>query len=317
MKRRLFLAALAGLSVTIAACSPSAPTNYDPKKPWTKTIKELRLGVVGEEKDAVQLQKLQEYEAYLSEELGVPVKSISAADYNGIAQAMSAGQIEMAQGGAANYANMYLEMGDKVRPILTTKEVDGSLGYYSVIVVRADSPYKSIDDLKGKTLAFADVNSTSGYLLPSQLLRQEGKDPTTFFGKTIFAGGHEQAVTAVVKKQVDAAATWSSGIGNESEGYTRGNLRKMVDSKMLNMKDIRVIWKGGPIPNGPLVVRSDLPPDLIEAIIAAHEKLKDAKPDVYAVVSRGQGAGYVRVDHDFYKSVIEMRKAEEAARRAR
>jgi phosphonate transport system substrate-binding protein len=311
------MAALAALGLSVAACGPSTPANYDPTKPWTKTVKELRIGVAGAETDEVQLAKLREYEAYLAEELGLPVRSYTASDYNGVAQAMAAGQIEMAQGGAANYVNMYLEMGDKVRPILTTKEVDGSLGYYSVIVVRADSPYKSIDELKGKTLAFADVNSTSGYLLPSQILRSEGKEPSKFFGKTIFAGGHEQAVIAVVQKQADAAATWSSGIGNESEGFTRGNLRKMVDSKMLNMKDIRVIWKGGPIPNGPLVVRGDLPPELIEAIMVAHEKLKDAKPDVYAVVSRGQGAGYVRVDHKFYEKVVEMRKAEEAARRDR
>ena len=56
------------------------------------------------------------------------------------------------------------------------QEKDGSTYYYSVMVVRAEIAINSIEQMKGHSLAFADPNSTSGYLIPSATLKAKGID---------------------------------------------------------------------------------------------------------------------------------------------
>ncbi len=302
---KLHLVACLAMSVLLAGCGKDdAKLDEAPKA--------FRVGFQALETSSERLESLDDYDAYLTKELGVPVEIHRVTDYTGVAQAMASGQIDLTITGASNYANLRAQMGDGVRPILTAKEDDGSLGYYAVIIVRADSSYRSIDDLRGKNFAFADINSASGYLVPRYMLRKEGKDTDKFFAKTIFAGGHQQAIVAVVKKQVDAAVTWSSMVGDTTAGYSRGVLHQMVAAGLLDMKDLRIIWKGGPIPNGPMVIRTALPAAFIEKVIEAHLK---APREIFEAIEQGQGMGFERVDHDFYKTMIEMRQAEEAARR--
>ena len=63
----------------------------------------------------------------------------------------------------------------------------------------------------------------------------------------------------MLQRQYDGAVTWASGQGDEAQGFSRGNLRAMVDKKMLNMSDLRIIWRSEPIVNGPIAARSELP----------------------------------------------------------
>ena len=69
-----------------------------------------------------------------------------------------------------------------------------------------------------------------------------------YFGSTGFGGGHEQAVIAVLQGQYDAGVTWSSMMGDASEGYTRGNLRRMVDNGLLDMNDLNIVLAIQPDP---------------------------------------------------------------------
>lgn len=77
-----------------------------------------------------------------------------------------------------------------------------------MIYVKADSPYQDIQDLRGKTIGFVDPNSTSGCNAPRFYLHKIGIDVDSFFGKSIFTGSHENAVTALAKRTVDCAADW-------------------------------------------------------------------------------------------------------------
>ena len=197
-------------------------------------------------------------------------------------------------------------------------EKDGSTYYYSVMVVRADSGIKSLDDMKGHSLAFADPNSTSGYLIPSATLKAKGikLEDGVYFSKTGFAGGHEQGVVAVLNKQYDAAVTWTSGQGEKSEGYTRGNIRSMVDKGMLKMSDIDIIWQSGKIPNGPWTVRTALPDDLKKAFTAFMLDLPKSHRPIYDDVEMGSGVGYAPATMELYHDIIELRLAEQRANRS-
>jgi phosphonate transport system substrate-binding protein len=121
---------------------------------------------------------------------------------------------------------------------------------------------------------------------------------------------------AVQNGQYDAAVTWTSGQGEMAEGYSRGNLRSMVDRKMLKMSDINIIWQSGKIPNGPWAVRTALPADLKQSFEAFLLDLPASHRKVYDDVEQGAGVGYVAANMDLYKDIIDLRLAERGANRS-
>ncbi len=308
MLRKLMLAAA---TAALALAAPMAAHAQG----YKDTVKELRVGLIGGENASDLLTRNEAYRKLLETELGIPVKLFPATDYAGIMQAIGAGQVEIAAFGASGFAGAYLDCNKCIEPLVVAEENDGSTFYYSVAVTRADSGINSLDDAKGKSLAFADPNSTSGYLIPNATLKAEGKDPEKFFSRVGFAGGHEQGVLAVLNKQYDVAVTWTSGQGDIKEGYSRGNLRAMVDKKLLNMDDVKIIWQSGKIPNGPWAVRADLPADLKEKLLQIHLDLPKSHPAIYKDIERGSGKGYAKATLDLYEDIIKLRQAEAAGGR--
>ena len=71
-------------------------------------------------------------------------------------------------------------------------------------------------------------------------------------------------MAAVLQRQADAGVTWTSGTGDQDKGYSRGNLRRMVDLGRLDMSDLRILWTSELIPADPQVVRKDLPQEAKE-----------------------------------------------------
>lgn len=280
-------------------------------------VKEFRVGLLGGENTQDRLQRHARFQQLLEQRLGVPVKLFPAADYAGVMQGMAAGQLELASFGASGFAGAWLDC-KCIEPIAVPLEKDGSTYYYSVMVVRADSGIKTIEDVKGHSLAFADPNSTSGYLIPSATLKAKGikLEDGAYFSKVGFSGGHEQGVVAVLNKQYDAAVTWTSGQGEMAEGYTRGNLRSMVDKKMLKMSDVRIIWQSGKIPNGPWAIRTALSPQLKQVVTDFLMDLPKSHPDVYDDIERGAGVGYAPATMELYKDIIELRQSEQRANRS-
>ena len=161
-------------------------------------VKEFRVGILGGENTQDRLARYDKFQALLSQHLGMPVKLFPAADYAGVMQGIAAGQLEAAEFGASSFAGAWLDC-KCLEPVVVPTEKDGSTYYYSVMVVRADSGIRSLDDMKGRSLAWADPNSTSGYLIPSATLKAKGikLDDGVYFSKTGFSGGHEQGVVAV------------------------------------------------------------------------------------------------------------------------
>ena len=197
---------------------------------------------------------------------------------------------------------------DAVEPIVTVEEKDGTLGYRSVLLVRADSPYQTLDDLRGRTLVFTERLSTSGFLIPYYELSQRGYDPSQFFGQLAFSGGHPQAVTAVLNKQADAGVTWTSGIGDQGEGYSRGNLRRMVDLGALDMNDLRILWTSELIPADPQVVRKDLPQEAKEIYRDLLLNLAERDRRCFERMVGGQARDFKEISHDAYKNIIAIRR---------
>jgi phosphonate transport system substrate-binding protein len=271
----------------------------------------IRIGLLGGENEADRLADNQCLIDKLPAALGVDeVQLFPAADYNGVMQGLLGGTIDIAGLGAAAYAGVYLQDPDAVEPFLTNVQTDGSTGYYAIGVARADSGIKTLADAKGKRLGFADPDSTSGYLVPLVTLPDElGMPIEEFFSETSFNGGHENLVLAVLDGKVDVGTTWGSGVGEWSEGYTSGNIRSMVDKGMLDMEDITEVWKSPLIPNGPLVMRSDLPQEMKDKIIAFYTALPTEDYECFRSIENGDFSGYTPVTPEFYMPIIEARKA--------
>ncbi|MBR0653998.1 phosphate/phosphite/phosphonate ABC transporter substrate-binding protein [Plastoroseomonas arctica] len=289
------------------------------ERAWKAQIPQLRIGLLGGENEADRLGRFGAYRQLLEETFRVPVRLFPASDYAGVLQAYSAAQIEMASLGASGYAGAWLDTNGGIEPILVPEENDGSVAYVSVMVTRADSGITSLEQMRGKSLAWADPNSTSGYLIPRFALRRAGINPESgpYFSRTGFAGGHEQGVVAVLQRQYDAAVTWASGQGEVSQGYSRGNLRAMVDKNMLSMNDIRIIWTSDPIPNGPIAVRTALPAAFKEDMKLFHLALPKTHPTIYQQIERGGGTGYREATHAMFSLIVDLRREEAAERRRR
>lgn len=306
-----FAAKLAAVAaVSVAALGSSGALAQD------TTITEFRIGLLGGENEADRLRNNQCLVDRFEELLGVPVKLFPAADYAGTIEGLKGGNLDYAELGASGYAAIYLADPEAVEPVLTTKQVDGATGYHSIMVSRSDSGIETLEDMKGKRLGYADPNSTSGYLVPSVAFDKMGINADEYFASATFSGGHEQNVLAVVNGDVDGGVTWSSGVGEWEEGYTSGNLRKMVDKGMIDMTQLNEVWRSPLIPNGPLVLRSSLPQDVKEKIIASLKDMVQDDPECFYSAQAGEYADYVEVDHSFYETIVEARRRKIEAAKA-
>jgi phosphonate transport system substrate-binding protein len=320
MITRRSLAAIAAGSLMLPAVARAQAGVAMPaagKRAWAGEVPQIRIGLLGGENEADRLGRFDDYRKLIEDTFQVPTRLYPAADYAGVMQAFSAGQIEASSMGASGYAGTWLDTNGAVEPLVVPLENDGSSSYISVLVTRKDSGIDSLEKMKGKSLAWADPNSTSGYLIPRSELRNSGVDINSYFSRTGFAGGHEQGVVAVLQKQYDGCCTWASGIGEQSKGFSRGNLQAMVEKGMLNMADVNIIWKSRPIPNGPLVVRKALPAAFKEDFTNFHLALPTAHPKVYAAIERGNGKGYEKVTHEMFDPIVQLRREEAAERRRR
>jgi phosphonate transport system substrate-binding protein len=283
---------------------------------WKAQVKEFRIGLLGGENTQDRLKRYDLFQKLLQEKLGIPVKLFPAADYAGVMQGLAAGQLDATEFSPAAFAGTWLDC-QCVEPVVVPKEKDGSIDYVAVMIARKDSGINSIDDMKGHSLAFTDPNSASGYLIPAATLRAKGVDLTDgkYFSRIGFSGGHEQGVVAVLNRQYDASVLWTSGLGDQSTGFTRGVLRSMVDKGMLKMADVNIIWRSEKIPNGPWAVRSALPAGLKQAFRDFMLALPESHKDAYDAVEQGTGTGYQVATLDIYKGMIELREAERGANR--
>jgi phosphonate transport system substrate-binding protein len=304
--------ALAGFALIACLIAPLAAHAED----WKPQVKEFRIGLLGGENTSSRLARYDAFQHLLQQTIGVPVRLYPAADYAGVMQAMAAGQLDLSEFSPSAFAGAWIDC-KCVEPTVVPLEKDGTVFYIAVMITRKDSGITSIEQMKGHSLAWADPNSASGYLIPSASLKAAGIDLTdgAYFSRTGFAGGHEQGIVAVLNKQYDASVTWTSGQGDIAEGYSRGALRGMVDRGMLKMSDVNIIWKSGKIPNGPWALRSALPAGLKTAFTAFMLDLPKSHKDIYDQIEQGSGVGYVPATMDLYKDIIELREIERRGNR--
>jgi phosphonate transport system substrate-binding protein len=301
------------LSFAAAALAFTAGTAH--AQDWKAKYPELTLAVIPAENASTTTDRYQPLADYIAKQVGVPVKLNVASDYAAVIEAQRAGFAQIAFYGPASYARAVIT-GVATEPVAVARHSNGLTGYYSVIYVKADSPYKTIADLKGKKLALVDPNSTSGNNAPRFGLHRDGIDIDSFFSSVVFAGSHDNAVLALAQGSADAAAnSWNSqDDSNLTRMLSRGVL-KNDDGTPMKKADFRIIYKSDFLPEGPYAILSSLPDDLKQKIATALTTMnKNDKAD-FDKLSDGKDLELAPIAAKDYQGVVDMVKFNDSLRK--
>lgn len=290
-----------GLSLVVAAGVMAGCT-----KPESKAEeKVLNVQFVPSQNAETLEAKAKPLEKLLGDKLGMKVKVSVSTDYPTIIEAMASKKVDVGflppsayviakEKNAAEVALQALRFGVNEKDgTPTTEKVDF---YKSQIVVKADSPIKSLADLKGKKIAYQNVTSSAGYVWPAAEMKKAGLDPEKDV-TPVTIKGHDQAILAVLNGEVDAAATFQDA-------------RNTVKKEQADVfTKTRIVYLTQPIPNDTISVRPDLDAELKNKIIQAFLDLSNDPAAVSIVRDIYTHEGYVKTDDSKFNIVRDYEKA--------
>lgn len=219
---------------------------------------------------------------HLADRLGRPYDLVVTNDWAGIAIALANGQADLAWMGPWGYVLAHHQGGAQA---IATVKYDGRPFYHAIILGRPGLTIPSWPEgAKGLRISFADVGSTSGWLIPTHYFRQRGIDPKTFFQYRDGAS-HPANVTAVANGQVDLATDFDR------------NFNSMADRGLVKREEVRIVWTSDPLPNDPLVVRAGFEPAMtarIQDIVTAISE-EDAR-----TIMAPRYTGWIKAGHSAY-----------------
>lgn len=278
---------VAGLSASALALGADAAV--------AQKRKELVLAFIPQENPEKLLGDIKTISAWLAKEIGQPVRGFVTSDHAAAVEALRNGDADISFMGALPYVIANSHVGATV---VLAEVYRGKPVYTGRIFVRRDAGIEKPSDLQGKTIAFADPISESGYLYPldiivEQGLLKRGEDPKRFFGKVFFAGGYQQAMQAMAAGLVDAAG---------ASQYAELLLSPEQQS------EVKWIAESKPIPSHAVIARKDIDPALRAKFIAAMLKLNG--PEHSNLLKHVYSPdGYVIADPSAYDGVRDLAKA--------
>ncbi len=225
---------------------------------------------------------------YLAAQLKRPVELRTVDSWEGLAKSLAAGETDIALMGPWGYVLANNEAGAQV---VSTILYDDKPEYFAIMVTHPNSGIKTVADLRGKTFAFGDKGSTSGYLIPLHYFMTQGINPATYFGKVLHTK-HQAIETQVAQGVLDAGAD-----------YNR-NRNAMIAQGLIKASQSVVIWQSAPLPNDAVAVSKTLFADkalvarLQTALISVGEAQK-TQPNLLPP----HYTGFVSRDNRFYKPI--------------
>lgn len=230
---------------------------------------------------------------HLSQRLGREVRLRTLDSWEGLAKSLANGETDIALMGPWGYV-LANQMADA--QVVSTILYQGKPEYFGMIVTHPDSGLNSVQDLlgpkgKGRTFAFGDKGSTSGYLIPLHFFMQQGIEPEKNFSRVLYTK-HQAIQMQVTAGQIDAGAD-----------YNR-NRTAMIDQGMIRAERSKVIWQSPPLPNDALAVSAPLFKDKgfvqrLQQAVAEIGPLLKTQPQLLPA----HYTGFVNSDNTFYKPI--------------
>jgi phosphonate transport system substrate-binding protein len=225
---------------------------------------------------------------YLASKLGRKVVLRTVDTWEGLAKSLSNGETDISLMGPWGYVLANHQAGAQA---VATILYEGNPEYFAIMVTHPKSGIRRIEDLKGKSFAFGDKGSTSGYLIPFYQFQKMNIDPEKFLGKVIYTK-HQAIESQVVRGELDAGAD-----------YNR-NRDAMIAEGLIKAEDSRIFWTSAPLPNDALAVSAERYKD--KALVARLQQALDGiggelKNNPKLLPARY--TGFVRKDNAYYKPI--------------
>jgi len=302
----IIIAAVAGLVVGFSVGGMGGENQSDlsiQSKP--NELKKITIAVMPNEDPKKFEMQGKALEEYFSKKLGVETKFFYPIDATTTVESVVTGSTQIAFMSARPTQFAYERSDHKamlfmaeLRPFNGTSGEKLDTFYYSEFWVKKDSGINTLEDARGKNVAFSGPTSTSGYLFPMAKLVEKGlikagDDPKTYFSNVLFSGGYQQSLTALLAGQVDIAA------GGDYAKY-----RFLTPEEQ---SQIKVIERQGPVPTHGIIYRTDLvTPETIAKFEKAVIDLKSERPDLLETALFG-AKDFVPVNH--YSHLAELGNA--------
>lgn len=226
---------------------------------------------------------------HLAARLGRPVELRTVDSWEGLAKSLANGETDLALMGPWGYVLANHAAGAQV---VSTILYEGKPEYFAIIVTHPDSGIRSVADLKGRSFAFGDKGSTSGWLIPSHFFLKQGiTQPEKHFSRVLYTK-HQAIQTQVTAGQLDAGAD-----------YNR-NRDAMIEQGLIKAERSIVIWQSDPLPNDAFAVSAALHKDTafvarLQAALAEVGPLLATQPELLP----RRYTGFVARDNGFYKPI--------------
>lgn len=232
---------------------------------------------------------------FLSREMDISVRGFVTSDHASAVEALRNGDADISFMGALPFVIAEKEIGAEV---VLSEVYRGAPTYKGRVFVRRESGVDNLADLRGKSIAFADPISESGYLYPLDTfvkagLVKRGEDPKSFFGEMYFAGGYQQAMQAMATGLVDAA-----GASQYAELFLSPQ----------QQAEVKWIAESDPIPSHTVIARKGLDNQLRAKFVNAMLKLNEAENRVFLKHVYSPD-GYVTADPDAFEGVRRLASA--------
>jgi phosphonate transport system substrate-binding protein len=201
---------------------------------------------------------------YLESKMKVRIVLTVAKTYQDLIAKMAHGDVDIGLYGPFSY--ILADQDQKLTPLVVRDRKDLGVRYNSLIIVRSDSAFRAVEDLRGKCMAFVDPASTSGFLVPDSLFISRQFEIDKFFSSYHFAGSHDKVIEEVLDRRCDAGAV------------SKSILISLIAAGRVRSEDLRTLWQSEDIPGSPFVARAGLPLRLRDGFKKAMLSVHDDAP---------------------------------------
>lgn len=279
------------------------------------SVRELNEGALGTRSNPVKIYftpsvdakrisfNAKELTDFLEKETGYYYTTAIPASFVAVVEAFGSGKADIASINTFSYLMANYKYGAEAR--LRIVRDGNETSYKGQIITHVDSGIDSISQIDGRKMAYVDPSSTSGYILPKALLDRHNIHP----GETAFAMRHDNVVTMVYQKQVDAGATYSAPPDPETGAILDARMR--VEKQFPDVeKKIKIIGYTESIPNDPWVFRKNMPEKMKEKIIDAVLKYVNTPEGAKALYDIYDVRGLIRTKDSDYDGLRALLKKE-------